>query len=147
MANTLLGGCFRLGRMHHAIADGQTALCMSGVKRISIQRGHHSHICGILGKHFKAPRCAKYFSTTVLPMGLPSELLMTQGWYCYAGGPNAASAELLLSEQQKLQEAYPGVPPPEMLSGARLSGQQAEVQHLNFGFLSRLSMLLDRMTS
>ena len=70
---------------------------------------------------------------------------MTQGWCWCAGGLNAVSAELLLSAQQKLQEAYPGVPPSEMLNGAGLSDHQAEVQDLKFASLSRLSMHFDRM--
>ena len=72
---------------------------------------------------------------------------MTQGWCCYAGGLNAVSAELLASAQQKLQQAYPGVPPSEMLNGAGFAGHQAEVQDLKFVYLTFLSVLLDRMTS
>ena len=70
---------------------------------------------------------------------------MTLGWCWCAGGLNAVSAELLLSAQQKLQEAYTGVPPSEMLNGAGLSDHQAEVQCLKFASLSRLSVLLDVM--
>ena len=69
---------------------------------------------------------------------------MTHGWHCYAGGPNAVSTELLFSAQQKLQQAYPSAAPTEMLNGAKLSGQQAEVQHLKFGFLSCLSVSLSK---
>ena len=71
---------------------------------------------------------------------------MTHGWCWCAGALNGVSAELLLSAQQKLQEAYPGVSPSEMLNGAGLSDHQAEVQDLKFAFLSCLSMLLDRTT-
>ena len=146
MACSCRDACVRLRKVHHASPLVGLRFCMSGVRRISIERGDRPQMCGILRKHFKAPRCTKSFGTTALPMGLPSELFMTQDLCCYTGGPNAVSAELLSSAQQKLQEAYPGVPPPEMLSGARISGQQAEVQHLKFGILSRVSVFLVKRT-